>query len=315
MDTEVLAQYHALSADHDGCGFVPLSDSSVIEFRGDDRDRFLHNFCTADVKALAVNKTCEAFFLNPKGKTIAHGFISKLPDALLVWTIDAKANELIEFLDRYLLSEKVEIELQTEKWNKYFLAGKDASPTVQKVFGNTVQQGANLQSTTPLESIVAGLEAAGQGFLVLVIDGESFEAAVVEAGATKCSIEALSSIRLEQKTPWSGIEIDESNLPQEIGRDQQAISFEKGCYLGQETVARLDAMGHVNQRMVGFQFSTDSSIKPGDAFEFEGKTIGRVTSVAWSPKHKTNIGLGFVRRKFSKPGTEIQHGEEVVTVS
>ena len=104
---------------------------------------------------------------------------------------------------------------------------------------------------------------------------------------------------------WSGTEADDSNLPQELQRDEKAISFNKGCYLGQETVARLDALGRVNQLLVRVQLGADSA-SAGDELKAEEKVVGRVTSVAWSPQFDQWMGFAFVRRAQTVAGTVLQ---------
>ena len=113
---------------------------------------------------------------------------------------------------------------------------------------------------------------------------QAVQAALVAAGAVTCGSQAVEMARLEAGMPLFGQDITDDNLPQEIGRDQKAISFTKGCYLGQETVARIDALGHVNRLLVGVRFG--GSTIPGGGLQLRAgdKVIGHVTSAAWSPK-------------------------------
>src|SRR5262249_53366715 len=106
---------------------------------------------------------------------------------------------------------------------------------------------------------------------------------LADAGALECMPAAIESARLEAGFPLFGQDITEDNLPQEVGRDAQAISFTKGCYLGQETVARIDALGHVNRRLVGLKFSGTEIPQIGAAIIAGDQQVGRVTSAAWSP--------------------------------
>jgi folate-binding protein YgfZ len=95
------------------------------------------------------------------------------------------------------------------------------------------------------------------------------------------------------------------NLPQEVGRDARTISFVKGCYLGQETVARIDAIGHVNKVLRGFQFSAREEIAPGTALGKDGKTVGSITSTAVDPRNGRTVGLGYVRVQHADAGTTL----------
>jgi folate-binding protein YgfZ len=129
--------------------------------------------------------------------------------------------------------------------------------------------------------------------------------ALAAAGAMPCGSEAVEMARLEAGTPLFGQDITDDNLPQEIGRDALAISFTKGCYLGQETVARIDALGHVNRLLAGLKFSGTSVPAPGLALRSCDKVVGHITSAAWSPKLGAPLALALVRRAQAKLGTTL----------
>ena len=122
---------------------------------------------------------------------------------------------------------------------------------------------------------------------------------------TQVGIEAFHSARIEAGFPLYGTDFGHENLPQEIGRDAQAISFTKGCYLGQETVARIDALGHVNRRLVGVRFTTTSVPQPPLELRLDEAVVGHVTSTAYSPRLKAPLGLAIVRREASEPGAKL----------
>jgi folate-binding protein YgfZ len=133
------------------------------------------------------------------------------------------------------------------------------------------------------------LHAAGKDLGLAEVDAECFEVMRIEAG-----------------TPVFGRDITEKNLPQEIGRDDRAINFVKGCYLGQETVARIDALGHVNQVLTGLQFEQSAACPaPGASLVAEGKRVGFVTSSTFSPGWNRAIALAMIRVTHSRPGTEV----------
>jgi folate-binding protein YgfZ len=122
---------------------------------------------------------------------------------------------------------------------------------------------------------------------------------------------------VEAGFPLFGHDIGEDNLPQEVGRDAQAISFKKGCYLGQETVARIDALGHVNRLLCGVKFTADTVPAGGTTLVAAGKEVGHVTSAVWSPRLKSALALAFVRRLHATAGTRLESeagAAEVVTL-
>lgn len=129
--------------------------------------------------------------------------------------------------------------------------------------------------------------------------------AVESAGATACTLAALETARVESGTPVFGQDITADNLPQEIGRDAVAISFTKGCYLGQETVARIDALGHVNRQLAGVRFA-GATIPAPDTKLFAGdKEVGQVKSAVWSQKLGGPLAIALVRRAQTKAGTAL----------
>ncbi len=127
-----------------------------------------------------------------------------------------------------------------------------------------------------------------------------------DLGLDELDPESFDVLRIEAGTPVFGREVTEKNLPQEIGRDVQAINFVKGCYLGQETVARLDALGHVNQVLKGLLLSVQAAAPaPGSILEADGKRVGFVTSSALSPGWNAPIALAMVRSSHARGGAEL----------
>jgi len=131
-------------------------------------------------------------------------------------------------------------------------------------------------------------------------------------------MEALNSIRLEYGTPWFSHDYDDKNIPHEAGLEHSHISYEKGCYTGQEIVERVRSRGHVNRRLTELEFLAPEPppagtklIVPGNA---AGADVGHVTSAAFSPMLRGPIGLGYVRREYSAVGTHLQAADAAVTV-
>ena len=112
-------------------------------------------------------------------------------------------------------------------------------------------------------------------------------------------------VRIESGTPLFGVDVTSDNLPQEVDRNEQAINFNKGCYLGQETIARLDALGHVNRLMVGLRFAGKNVPLPGTILKQNDKPLARITSSCWSSALECPLALGYVRRGHTTPGSQI----------
>ena len=123
-----------------------------------------------------------------------------------------------------------------------------------------------------------------------------------QSGAAACGVKALEAIRIEEGFPVIGLDITDKNLPQEVGRNEKAISFTKGCYLGQEIVARIDSRGAVSKLLCGVRFQT-VEVPPGGAeLTHDGQSAGQVTSAAYSPGFQASVALAYVRRPFHEPG-------------
>ena len=288
-DAALLQQYEQLK---NGSAFVRL-DSTVIEITGEDRQAFLHNFCTNEIKGLDASHACEAFVLNGKGKTIAHVHVLNTGDSLVLHGVAGIGPVLMEHLDRYIIREDVQLKDLSSQWPVTFTPG-DSPLGPNTLFFNKEN-----------DNILAHVELAGFGNLTFCdVDGES--------DACEVSAEALEMLRVEKRTPWFGRDIDDSNLPQELLRDDKAINFNKGCYLGQETVARIDAMGKVNRVLV--PVSIDAELPVGSELAVDDKAMGKLTSVAWSPTQNGWLGLAIVRRPNEVAGSVLKHNDVSVTV-
>jgi folate-binding protein YgfZ len=128
---------------------------------------------------------------------------------------------------------------------------------------------------------------------------------LLDAGARLCSAETFDTVRIEAGWPLYGRDITEANLPQEVDRDAQVISFKKGCYLGQETVARIDALGHVNRKLRGLKFAGEVTPDAGTPLTIGDKNVGEVTSAVISPTLGAPLALGYVRRGHNEIGTRL----------
>jgi tRNA-modifying protein YgfZ len=275
-------QYDALRV---GAGFVELADWSSVTFTGADRQTFLNSFCTNDVKGLAPGRNCEAFVTNVKGRTIGYGLVDCRDNELVFVTVPNQSASLVSHFDRYIIREDVQVRDTTGE-RAYFQAPilpptSDARWLEWKLLG----------------------DAAGAVVEVATDEVEAFRQILRDRKFVPCGAAAFESHRIEAGTPLFSVDFNEGNLPQEVGRDREAISFTKGCYLGQETVARIDALGHVNQKLSGVRFLGNAMPNIGVQLLSGEKEAGRVTSVAFSPRLGSPLGFAMLRREASAPGT------------
>lgn len=275
---------------------APLPDLMTVGIRGESRRTFLNNFCTADIRKLAEGSTCEAMILNERGKILCWGHVLALPHHLemIAWGGDFEA--IVQHLDRYNFRSDVELFDAAAGRAHFFLAGPLADRCVADRLGGTLDTGACREISEGGQELVSGIELAGPGYLVRSETPDRWAVAVAERGGLQVETAALEPFRIGHGTPRNGEEVGPEHLPQELRRDDRAISFEKGCYLGQETVARIDALGHVNQFLTFL--SLDGEGASGDTLKIDDRPVGQITSFSPNPEQPGGWGLGFVRRQF-----------------
>jgi len=312
VSREALQREHA--AVTQAVGAAPLDRWSTVRVTGGDRAAFLHNMCTNDVKGLTSGSGCEAFFTDVKGKIVAHAFILVGDDETLLITVPDQAPKLIAHLDRYVIREDVHLADASADVNWTLVLGQQADAAVDQL--------APLLSTALTTHWSHAKRHVGDAQVQLVrcdmpwtggyLLGASSEHAAIlqqrlaELEVPRCTEPLWQAIRIESAWPLWGVDFDDSNLPQEVGRDASAIHFRKGCYLGQETVARIDALGHVNKKLVQIRVAGDAVPQPDAQLSQGDQSVGRVTSATWSPRLNSPLALALVRRGANETGTALQ---------
>ena len=303
-----IGQYEALTAH---AGLVDLGHRSQIELTGADRSTFLHNLCTQEIRKLPAGAGCEAFLTTVQGKTLAHVFVFAGPESLVLETVAGEAEKILKHLDHYLVSEQVTLTDRSDQWSELYLAGAQSERVLGDLTDTRLGEARLAHAAATLGGRPVWLRRADLagpvGFLISARneDVEAVRAALCEAGAVSCGAEAFEAARIEWGFPLFGPDISDKNFPQEVARDALAISFVKGCYLGQETVARIDALGHVNKTLAGLRF-LDATIPPGGLeLRAADQAVGQVTSAAYSPRLGAPLALGYVRRGSNTPGNRV----------
>lgn len=284
IDADFASQYQAVTQ-HGGP--LPLTGWSTVRMAGPDRLAFLHNMCTNDVRSLPPHSQCEAFLTDVKGKIVGHVFVLVDSSDVLLVTTPGQAPALIAHLDRYIIREDVQLEDATAAvaW-QIDVAPAAAESNAPPGFVGRTESGAIVAPCLPL-----GPRATWRGIPAGEDAGSSERDAVWHA------------LRIEAGWPLFGRDFDGSHLPQEVSRDTQAISFRKGCYLGQETIARIDALGHVNKRLATVRLSAEP---PAEAQLRAGEhSVGRITSATWSPRLGAWLALAMIRRGNNEPGAAL----------
>jgi len=312
---EFQRQYEAL---RNGVGLRHLENWTLIELTGDDRASFLHNFCTNDIKGLKSGSGCEAFVTNGQGKMLGFVFVFCCESSLELLTVPGQAEVLVSHLDRYLIREDVEIHDRSSQQAKLILAGSRAIALLSKHGIKAPDEPMSHVSgeLNGTQVVLRRVPWTGQECFVLGCDVNDVSPVTESLLVTNkseadqpqvilCDSDAVEACRIESGMPKYAVDITDANLPQEINRNDQAISFTKGCYLGQETVARIDALGHVNRLLVGLKVEGPMIPEPGTDLTVGDKIVGKITSAAFSPALQTPLALALVRREHTMAATKI----------
>ncbi len=310
----------------DGAGVADLSARTQIEVTGTDRASFLHNLSTNEIRKLKPGGGCEAFFCDARGHIQAHVYIFCREQSLVIDSVPGAAGVLMPHLDRYLIREDVQLTDRSGEWCELLLAGPNSGELLARLTGiNLATLGGRVAtfeaSLANLHVQIRRFDFAGpHSFAIVGANGvrDGIWIALRALGATPCGDQAVEAMRIAAGSPLFGVDITSRNLPQEVARDERTISFVKGCYLGQETVARIDALGHVNRLLCGLRFSDprlgDLPAAAGMALTVGGQSVGEITSAAQSTR-LGQVGLGYVRREHAAPGSRLDSPAGAVEVA
>ncbi len=299
-------------------GYLPLA-VTLIDVTGADRATFLHNLCTNDVNRMTPGTGREAFFCSVQGKIVGYVRLYCLPDRLRIETVPQQAERLLAHLDKYLIREDVQLVDRSHDVTELLVFGVRSDDLLGPLAGSLpdVPLAAGRVSLNDRDAVLVRRPLGPCPAWILQVAEEDADAVtswLAAAGATAGERELYEVMRIESGLPSYGRDVSERNFPQEIGRDAEAISFTKGCYLGQETVARIDALGHVNWQLVHLKMA--SSRVPDDETEVtcDGKPVGRITSAIWSPLSDSPLAFALLRREQAVAGNRLVVNGEPATL-
>jgi len=303
-----LDEYNALNQT---VGVLDLSFRGRLCLIGADRIRFLHGQVTNDVKRLGPWQGCYAAITTAKGKMQSDLNIYQLEDEVLLDFEPGLQQTVSERLNRYIVSDDVQVMEVASLYGLLSLQGPHSGEVVQslEIFG--------LPPEKPLSVVKASSAEFGEAYLInqsrIGIRGfdlfvpaqaaatlmEKLLSGATAFGGRLCGWQSMEMRRIEAGIPRFGLDIDETHFPQECGIEERAVSYSKGCYIGQEVLNRIHTLGHVNRELTGLRFSSDLNALPvkGDKLINGNKEVGYVTSAVDSPSLKAKIGLGYVRKQ------------------
>jgi len=287
---------------------VDRSERGKLALTGTEAKTFLQGQVTNDIEALEPGAGCYAAFLTHKGKMRGDLRVLDVGDELLLDTERSTLQELFNMIRRYKLGLDVELHKRTLETALFSLIG----PEARRIAGAQdlpATEYANARAQLAGAPVVVAITDAGVDVLAAAEDAETVRGALLAAGATAADEAEAEVLRVERGRPRYGLDLDDSVIPQEAGLNERAVSFTKGCYVGQETVARLYYRGKPNRHLRGLRLSGPA--EPGAVLRLGEKEVGRVGSAVVSPLHGP-IGLALVRRE-AAPGDTLVVGDDGVT--
>jgi len=303
-------QSREYQAARQGVALFDRSSLGKVSVTGRDRLAFLQGMLTNDVKALAPGQGVPAAFLDAHGKVTTLLVVYAAQDRVLIELPPQMTAKTLETLDHFLISEKAEFEAVDEAYAILSLQGPGARALLEGLAGAPL----DLAPYAHIEVTIGGIpvrvinraDGPAPGFHCWVdaARAEAFRNAVLAAGAVPASAETLEVLRLEAGQPWFPQDVDPSVILPET-RLESLVSYTKGCYIGQETVARVKYRGHVNRALSGLVVEGDRVPEVGARVVVDGADVGRVTSAARSIALGRPIALGYVRREHFAPGTAV----------
>ena len=307
---------------------IDRSDLGRIVLSGKDRASYLNGLLTNDIVSLKAGQGCYAAYLTPQGRMIADLWVQELGDVILLTLSRDVKDTVLAKLDQFVFSEDVQLGDVTNTFAHAAVVGPRAAAIVASIFG--LEDPAALLALGERGSLRSQF-AGGPAIVLRVTDtGEPGYDLLVGQDAAGLLREALRAggaevidaatadvLRVEAGVPKFRRDMDEDTIPLEAGLESRAISFTKGCYVGQEIIIRVmhRGGGRVARKLVGLRPTAATSPDDNDTITadtplFAGeKSIGRITSAAWSPRFEQWIAMGYVQRESAEPGTHVTIGQ------
>lgn len=324
--SQIVARYGDAQAEYDrlrqSAGMIDLSCRGRLCLTGADRQRFLHGQVTNDVKGLPVGRGCYAALVSAKGKMQSDLNLYQLQDELLLDFEPGLTESVVQRLENYIVADDVQILDVASHYGLLSFQGPAAATAIQNLnLGSGGNLPADKRQFMVIQDVAAGdiycmnLPRVGAHGFDLFVPIPALEAVASRAvdvltrlGGGPCGWDALEIRRIESGIPRFGsdADIDASNLAPEA-LDMQAISYTKGCYIGQEIIARIRTYGQVAKALKGLQFHETTTELPrrGDKLFHDGQEAGYVTSATRSPQLQTIVALAYVRREHSQVGNRL----------
>jgi folate-binding protein YgfZ len=280
-----------------GALLVPAGELGTLAVTGADRKTWLNGLITCDLAQLAPGQACYGLALQKVGRIVANLWVVDEGDRLLVGVRRDRVAVLAEHFDKYLIMEDASISDVSNDFGWAFVHGPRASAVGERM--------------TSAGIVASRLDATGLGGVVLVGPaarvGALFDEVLGWDGVVLATELDWEALRVSRFVPRFGVDFTEKNYPQEAALEKVAVSFNKGCYLGQEVVCRLEMRGHVTKKLVPLRIWTTTPPEVGaEVRSTEGRVLGHLSSVV--PERESSAALAMVRYDFADPGTLVDVG-------
>jgi aminomethyltransferase len=296
-----------------GAGLIDLSARGRILVSGSEAVMFLNGLITNDMKTLTLNSWMPAAFINVQGRLLAAVRVIHRRDGFLIDTEAATREAVIKLLARFTLAGDFRVTDLSDETKTISVQGRKAAEAVASVAGNEAAQvsrqqviGATLANDLTL-TVMRATHTGEDGF-DLFVDASSaapLRDALIEAGAQTVDNEVAETLRIEAGIPRYGLDMDESTVIPETNLEE-AISYTKGCYIGQEIVVRIKHRGHVAKKLAGVVFESGHQVeKDAKIFSPDNQEVGRLTSSTFSPRLNKSIALAYLKYSYLANGTVV----------
>jgi len=311
----MIPEYEAVR--NGGAGLLDLSERGRIRVSGSEAVMFLNGLITNDMKTLVPHRWMPAAFPTVQGRLIGAVRVIRAAEPLFLIDTDAASHEsVLKTISRFTMAGDFYVTDVTAQTSMFTVQGKDAAAISEKVLRAGLYDlpryyVVDIVWQHSIVTILRATHTSEDGFDIVAQADKAAELrqALEQAGAQPVSEETREILRVEAGIPRFGRDMDETNVITETNLDD-AVSYTKGCYTGQEIIVRIKHRGHVAKKLTGLRFETDRQIEPGAILKTDGKEIGRVTSTVVSPK-LGSIGLGYVRYEHLAPGTTVLTADDI----
>lgn len=305
----------AYQAALNGAALFERPNICKLKLTGPDAVPFLHNLCTNDIKSLKPGQGCEAYLCDPRAKVLHQFWVDRIIDGLRLETVPGRGEALFKALDRYLISEQVAIEDQTNQLFQQYVAGPKAVSVMESTFRTTISL-TEFSHTIVGHYLIRRRDMLGvPGFDMMTADDPvpTIEYLIKHNAIYDEDEDAYETLRIEAGSPEYGKDIDDTRFVMELPNAARAVSFTKGCFPGQEPIVMArDRAGFVNRAFLGMKVLEGGIIPHGTKLTRDGQEIGIVTSSTLSPRLNAPLAIGYVKRGHQERGTKLQAGDQPV---